>query len=113
MALQPAYQPIRAPVQTQIRWLCLGERKRDASVLLSGVQGNQRAVVPQREILIDIGASKIGRNGNEMPSIFLIGHYLHTQESYDAVKENKLCQKSDSSGACGGNTFTYRNRPIY
>jgi len=27
MALQPAYQPIRAPVQTQIRWLCLWRTK--------------------------------------------------------------------------------------
>ena len=55
MALQTAYQPIRAPVQTRTQWPCLGERKRDASVLLSGLQGNQRAVLLQREFLIDIG----------------------------------------------------------
>jgi hypothetical protein len=29
-----------------------------------------------------------------MPSIFLNHHYLHTPESFDAVNENKLCQKN-------------------
>ena len=40
------------PVTGSLR---IGERKREAAVLLSGFDGNHSAVLPQREFLIDLG----------------------------------------------------------